>query len=315
VAPVYTNALQALKKFRAISIINFFGAPVRFFSMIVAMPYRALSGYFVGQASTPIFHIISSVFFLRRELSVKSDPYWTRQVVGRFLFLFVGIMMVYGTSTFCATVEQLIIRQRLPEVDSAAYYMLTRFADMSGFLSAALSITLFPYAGELASKGRSAVSLVLKCSLSMVVFGAALSMAFVWKGEWLLSILPSGELYAPFAKYIPWLIAINIMGAIVGFFTTAEISAGRFAFLRWWIPLHLIYVALMLMVTGHGYLNAILPGDIVDFIASFNITSIEIMIIWIGIATAIRLLFSVFALATDRRFSRTDPEAAVAEGV
>jgi hypothetical protein len=241
------------------------------------------------------------VFFLRRELSVKSDPYWTRQVVGRFLFLFVGIMMVYGTSTFCATVEQLIIRQRLPEVDSAAYYMLTRFADMTGFLSAALSITLFPYAGELASKGRSAVSLVLKCSLSMVVFGVALSMAFVWKGEWLLSILPSGELYAPFAKYIPWLIAINIMGAIVGFFTTAEISAGRFAFLRWWIPLHLIYVALMLMVTGHGYLNAILPGDIVDFIASFNIASIEIMLVWIGVATAIRLLCSVLALIAQHR--------------
>ena len=53
VAPVYQNALQALKRFKTISLLNIAGAPVRFLAMAAAMPFRALSGYFVGQAAMP----------------------------------------------------------------------------------------------------------------------------------------------------------------------------------------------------------------------------------------------------------------------
>ena len=75
VAPIYSNAMQALKKFKAQSILSIIGAPVRLLTMLAAMPFRAITGYFVGQASIPIFGIIASIFSLRKELSASAEPY------------------------------------------------------------------------------------------------------------------------------------------------------------------------------------------------------------------------------------------------
>ena len=74
VSPIYTNALQALKKFREQSIINVISAPIRLIAMLIAMPFRAITGYFVGQAATPAFSIIATTFSLKKEFSAKAEP-------------------------------------------------------------------------------------------------------------------------------------------------------------------------------------------------------------------------------------------------
>ena len=48
VSPIYGNALQSLKKFKASSVIALIGAPLRLITMLVMMPFRAITGYFVG---------------------------------------------------------------------------------------------------------------------------------------------------------------------------------------------------------------------------------------------------------------------------
>ena len=63
IAPIYSNALQALKKFKAQSIIGIIGTPIRLVTMLVAMPIRAISGYFVGQSATPVLNIMVSIWW------------------------------------------------------------------------------------------------------------------------------------------------------------------------------------------------------------------------------------------------------------
>ena len=87
-SPVYSNALQALKKFKAHALLSALGAPVRLLTMLATMPFRALSGYFVGQTATPAFAIVGDVFFLRKELSIPAEPYWDQSVFRRFAILF-----------------------------------------------------------------------------------------------------------------------------------------------------------------------------------------------------------------------------------
>ena len=116
IAPIFSNALQSLKKFRATTAINLLGAPIRFLTMLATMPLRALSGYFVGQTSTPAFSILTSVVALRKELSVPAEPYWTRPAVRRFarLFLIFGVGAAAGS--VATLVESTVIRQRLPDI-------------------------------------------------------------------------------------------------------------------------------------------------------------------------------------------------------
>ena len=93
VAPVYTDALQSLKRFRPLAAVEAGGAAFRFVAMLVAMPIKALAGYFAGQAALPAFRIVGSVFALRRDLAVPPEPFWNRTSVRRIALAFLAVLV------------------------------------------------------------------------------------------------------------------------------------------------------------------------------------------------------------------------------
>jgi len=293
VAPVYSNALQSLKKFKASSVISLIGAPVRFLTMIVMMPFRAISGYFVGQSSVPAFSIVASVIALRKELSVEAEPYWTKPVIRRFSTIFGLFLIGAFASGFSSLVEATVLRQRLPELDSAAYYMVTRFSDIAGFVASALTMTIFPYAADLAAKGRSTNPLVVKTSVAVLLSNAALVVFFCLFGKTILLFLPNGNLYASYWWAIPWIIGISTLGQFSAFCLSAETAANRFRYMRWSIPLHFAYPAIMLFVTGYGYFVAMLPKSWCDWFASNNITSLGALLLWMSAFNVVKLCFCI----------------------
>ncbi len=242
-SPVYTNALQGLKKFKALSILNILGAPLRLVTLLITMPFRALTGYFVAQSAAPALHMVASVFCLRNELSHPAETYWTRPTLRRFARLLLAIGTAYAASSVAGLIEQLVIRQRLPDVESAAYYMTTRFAEIASYVTCTLSVTLFPFTAETAAQGRATRPLVLKAAIAALVTSVVLALFFFFAGETILKWLPHGDLYAPFARAIPLLVLLAFFNAVQTFHINTEISAGRFAFLKWHIPCHLIYAA------------------------------------------------------------------------
>ena len=252
VAPIYANALQALKKFKAISVMTLVCSPVRLVSMLLAMPFRPLSGYFVGQASTPSVNILASVWLLRRELAVRAERYWSRPVVRRFALLFLGMAGYQLSAKVLGLTEQTLVRHNLPEVESAAYYMVTRFSEITVMFSTTLLTVLFPFTAEAAEAGRPTRPLVVKASLAIVLLGGALAVFFVLFGRPILEILPHGADYAPYSWAIPWLVAINVVAAIQTIHTQTEVSAARFSFLKWWIPLNLGLPPVLLALPIHS---------------------------------------------------------------
>lgn len=267
-APVYTNALQSLKKFSALSVISILCAPVRLVTMLVMMPFRALTGYFVGQAATPLFTIGASVFALKKELSVPAEPYWDRIAVKRIvrLFLILGISSFAGYAVTLA--EATIIRQHLPELDSAAYYLVTRFSDIAMFLSASLMITIFPFAAERSAKGHDNRPLIFKCMLTTVVFGCVLAGFFALFGSSIFRLLPKGHLYTDFVWAVPAMIGVAVINQCGSFFITTETAANRFGFMSWMLPLHLGYIVALLCLTERGYFIDL--KDIIGWILGFQ---------------------------------------------
>ena len=295
VAPIYTNALQALKKFKAQSVISIVGAPVRLVAMLVAMPFRALTGYFVGQAATPAFSIAASVVALRKELSVKAEPYWSRDVIGRFSRLF-GIFAAIGmVDGIFLLVESTVLRQRLPDLDSAGYYMATTFSQIAGFVSATLAFTIFPFAAEKSAKGEDMRPLVVKSLLVNAGFCLALAIPFLFFGKTVMSYLPHGDQYSAYWWAIPWLIGIAYLVSIIGLFITAEFSANRFGFLKWYLPFDIAYPILILVVTGHGHFTGYIPASWTEFLTAHNIYSLKTMLWWMTIFNAIRSLVCIAA--------------------
>lgn len=257
VAPVYTDALQSLKRFRALAAVEVAGAAVRFIVMLAAMPLRALSGYFAGQAALPVVRIIGSVASLRGELSVRAEPYWNRISARRMALSFVAIAAYQAAPMAASLVEQSVMRTALPSVDSAGYYMVSRFSDFLYLLTFPLLLVMFPYTATAARRNSSTYAFVLKCSAVTLAAAAAMSATYALCGEWLISLLPHGVDYVAYVRYMPLLVGSTALTACQVFATNAEVSAGRFGFLRWLVPLHLLYAVFLWLSAANGLVASI----------------------------------------------------------
>ena len=301
VSPVFTNAIQALKKFKANALMNLAGAPIRLLTMLALMPYRALSGYFTGQGASPAFNIVASIFFLRKELSVPAKPYWTKEVVKQFSKLFFIFSASSGVNAVAALAESTILRQRLPDIDSAGYYMASRFAEIAGFLFMTLCFTIFPVTAELAAKGKDTRPLLFKAAGASFVFSAIVAIPFFFIGQHTLSLLPNGNQYSAYWWVIPCQIAINYLTSFLALYSTTEISANRFGFMKWMIPMDLAYAAALFTVTAHGYFTDIIPNSWTAFLNAHNIRSLDTMLWWMAGFNAMKVTGCLLAMISKQK--------------
>ena len=287
VAPVYTDALQSLRKFGALSAIEVAGACVRFATMFVVMPARALVGYFAGQATLPAFRIIGSVVALRRDLAVKAEPYWNRESMRRLGLAFVAILAYQCAPMAASLVEQTVMRTALSASDSAGYYMVSRFSDFLSYLTFPLLLVMFPYTATAAVRRDSTRPFVMKCCIVTLAVAAAMSIAYGLFGVRLLALMPHGSDYAAHAVFMPWLTLAGALTTCQVFYTNAEVSAGRFGFLWWLVPLHVVYSVAIAAAAKCGLIQ-----DITTIIA------------WLAAASVARFAFAAFAASRNHAFPR-----------
>ena len=142
-APIFTESLRALRRFGVVSAASAVAAPLRLAVMWIALPFRGLTGYFVGQASGPAF--LSAVAlgdFLRRHRGVRCAPYFRED---RRVFLAFGIpLAVSAIAGNLRGMAELMPMALVPKIESAAYYQLTRFTEIASYLGLTLVFVLFP---------------------------------------------------------------------------------------------------------------------------------------------------------------------------
>ena len=279
-APVYTDALQALKRFAPLAAVELGGSVVRFLVMLAVMPVKALAGYFAGQVALPLSRIAGSALALHRDLAVPPSPYWNAAAARRIFLAFLAVVAYQATPMAASLVEQTLLRTSLPFEISAGYYMVSRFADFLHYLTFPLMLVMFPYTAEAAQQSRSTRPFVLKCSAVAVAAAAVMSVAYSLWGRELLGLVPTGDCYAEYVRYMPWLVLITVLTTCQVFYTNAEVSAGRYGFLCWLVPLHLAYPALLHLAVKGGYVCS-LGGFLLCF----------------GAASALRFGFAAVGLA------------------
>ncbi|MBP5286093.1 MAG: hypothetical protein ILO34_08325 [Kiritimatiellae bacterium] len=267
VAPVYTDSLQSLRRFRALAAVEALGAAFRFLVMLAAMPFRALAGYFAGQAALPAFRIAGSVFAVRRDLAVAPEPFWNRESARRVAISFLSVLAYQAFPMAASLVEQSVLRTALPGTDSAGYYMVSRFSDMLYYFTFPMLLVMFPYTAAAARRNEPTRPYVLKCAAATIASAALLGAAYVFWGVELLSLMPNGADYAGYARFMPCLVAITALTTCQVFYTNSEVSAGRFGFLRWLVPLHAAYPAALWLAEKGGLVRS-LDGILVFFAAA-----------------------------------------------
>lgn len=277
--PIFGSALQALKRFRFIAVGSFLAAPLRLVTMLVCMPIRALSGYFVGQTLPSILSICISLFGLRRQLGrqVRSEPYW--QVDWRPMVRYtIPVAMFVVTGAIQVMVEAFVIRHRLPNMDSAGYYMISRFAETGAYAGMTLVFVLFPLAAENYEQGGRSHRLLWQAMGGTLACGLLLATVFKFSGRWLLGLSTTWADYVPYVSQMVLLTAILAVRAACGCFSNFEMACGRFGFISYFILISGIESLLLYGLTGYSFFYGLLPTGWVEWMASLKAARLDFLL-------------------------------------
>jgi O-antigen/teichoic acid export membrane protein len=271
-APVFSTAMQALKKFRMMSALGFMSTLVRLVTMLIALPIRGISGYFLGQITPLIFGILASLWALRKHLSshVKMVSYWNEDWKTILKFTAWNALL-YSASQAIGTTEGFVIRHRLTDVESAGYYMISRFAEIAFYISSACTVVLFPLVSEHHEKGNNQEHRLLMQSTGISVLAGllfaititpAVRYLFICKSDW--------TVYLPF---IPQLFSLCILHVIRGStysFVLYKVAKSEFGFVPYFVVVAVSEIILLYGLTGYAFFAPWMPTQWMDTLVAFN---------------------------------------------
>ena len=306
ISNLFSSALQGLKKFTAMTVQTLISAPIRLVTLLIAMPFRPLSGYLLGQTTPATTCSIFAVYSLHKDLKQTTpDPTWRKDLPEILHYLWP--VAIYTTfSTLFGTITLTIYRQRLPELESSAYYLLSRFAEIAGYIGASLSTVLIPIASESHEQGKDPIKLLNQSLWGIGLFGLAFAAVFHLLGGHLFACVHDWRHYAEFANLLPLLSISTSLSAAICAVCSYEMACRRFAGPFGIIVMNLLWTVFLVTFTGYGYFRGILPNQLVDWMGSLHIASLKTLT-FIGIPFG--LLQLVFLFAVIRRRSKADSTA------
>lgn len=270
-ANIFQNAVQGLKIFQATIWFSVLAAPLRLVLMLLTMPFRALSGYFVGQGAGPFVMVAGSLWALRGRLgaSVKAQPY-LREDWGRIWRYTWPIALNTVAATVFLSVDQLVIRHRLSEFDSAGYYMISRFAEIANYLGSAFAFFLFPLVASRPGKDAESRRVLRHSLLGTVSGGLLVALLLLLGGRALLGLNEQWRVYQPLAFEMFLLAVCNTVTVANSCITVYEMAQGRFRFLWYLLPVCVFKMVLVYCVTGYTFFTGLLPQPWLDAVAALN---------------------------------------------
>lgn len=308
-APVFSTALQSLKKFRMISLLSLLGAVVRLVTLLIALPIRGLSGYFVGQITPLLFGMSVSLWALRRHLSsdVRIVSYWSEDWKP-ILKITLWTALLYSGSQFMGTIEGFVIRHRLSDLESAGYYMISRFSEISLYISMACTVVLFPLIAEHHERGSNQEHRLLTQATGIsFVAGLTFSITITPVIYWLFVIIPEWKTYLPF---IPHMVALSILQVIRGSahsFITYKTAKNEFGFIPYFIFVFCSEMIVLYCVTGCAFFAPWMPPSWMEALTAFNPCRLSVVLGIILLHSMAILAYVVIAIIRIQSRGRNCP--------
>jgi len=292
VIPLINGALSALKKFRLMSITGFVSTPIRLAVLLLLLPISGLLGYFASQLALNLVICVIACWGLRGLISreIKRESYFShsREMIAYTL----PFVIMTGVGTLSSAVQYLVIRQRLPDVESAAFYFCSRFAEIPNMIWASIGTVFFPHISDAFEKGKSTQRMLINVLAISVVGGGIIALLLGISMGWVFDQFGQWANYRPYAYLTGWLALTNVFRVGFTIFVIHEIACRRFGFLIYSAPLALLESVTLISLTGYGFFTPYLPESWVEWMESLRAARIE-FIVWVMLASAFAQFFGM----------------------
>lgn len=236
--PMAWSALQALRKFGALSVGALLAAPIRLIAMVCLLPLIGLSGYFIGQSLPAVIILIITLGVLRPLLKQSRNTPWLAwgkdfKAMSRYaLFIALGAI----AAAIQGMVITFVIRNRLSDELSGAYYVISRFAEIATYCGTTFATVLFPFALEARLKGLPAGAFRAGVMTLVMLIGGALALFLYFFLPWFFATIPAFEAYTDCAFPAAYLTVITTLNAASTLHFTHAATEDRFTYLHFALP-------------------------------------------------------------------------------
>jgi O-antigen/teichoic acid export membrane protein len=278
--PLFAQALQGLKKFRAISVLTISYPFVRLITMVITLPIRGLSGYFCGGLVADSFGIAATVISLRNLISRKIPFVSYLPDVREITRYTVPIALLLIAGRIQCAAEFFIIRHRLPDIESAAYYFVTRFSEIPNSLWAALSVAFFPMVSEQFEKGKQTDAIYKHALMFILVGGGLMTICFHFFAPCLFSLTDVWKAYLPYAHLMGVATATCVLRAAFACFQSRQMACRKSGFIVYTSIIYCLEALVLYAISGINFFRGYLPDVFIDYIQSLNLMRLD-CIVWI----------------------------------
>ena len=268
--PIMNSALQALKLFRNMGVAGLTSAPVRLVVLLLLLPIAGLLGYFFAQMTMNIVILGVGFWGLRRLVShsVQRESYYDH--LKEMVQYTLPVAFIMSANTVATTVQYFVIRQRLPDIESAAFYFCSRFSELPSMLWSAFGLVFFPFVSEAFERGGNTRRLLFQ-TLSIIVLGGGLiSFGLGFVIEWIFGAVARWRGYVPYAYLVVWMSMTNVFGVAFACFSVHEMACRRFGFVSYSVLLGVLQSGVLLVLTGYGFFEPYLPMAWVNRMGSLH---------------------------------------------
>ncbi len=288
--PLLNSALQALKQFRCISVIGLVSAPVRLAVLFVMLPLSGLFGYFAAQVMLCVVSIGIAIRGLTIALSgtTRRESY---SVHFREMLLYVlPVAMFMAVGSLSTTVQFFIIRQRLPDVESAAFYFGSRFSEIPNMLWSSVAIIYFPVVSEAFEKGKNTSRMLVQTLVVTVLGGGVVAICLGFGVEQFFGMVAKWRSYQPYAYLVFWMAMTNVFRVAYACFSMHEMACRRFGFLFCFLPLALLESGALVALTGYTFFEPYVPASWIGWMASLRAARLEFIVVFMLCVAGLQFL-------------------------
>ncbi|MCL1922032.1 MAG: hypothetical protein FWG50_13340 [Kiritimatiellaeota bacterium] len=298
--PIFLTALQSLKKFLVLSATTMLSSFVRFGTMVVCLPIRGLSGYFAGQIVHSLFLIGVALTALRKQFSrdIKMTAYWGDDWKPILHYAKWPALLNFG-GLLVVTTESFVIRRCLPDIESAGYYMISRFAEITLYFGASCVTILFPLISERYEQGKQDQQKVLAQSVLVTLALGVVFTAVIAPVTYLLFTHIPG--WGDYSQFTPHLAALSIVYAIrgsVNCFVMYQLARNQFRFILFFVFIYFSEIVFLYCLTGYTFFALWLPPAWLDAMAAFNPCRLTVVL---GVVLAYTIPTLLYALVSMKK--------------
>ncbi len=291
--PVARSMTLGVRNFYQLSVVKVISPLCRLAVILLLLRRWQVAGHLAGTLAASLSIVLFLLYSLRSHVgrAVKRSPY--RQHWGEMGRYLVPIGMGAALIAWQKLMEPWVVRQRLSEADSAAFFVLFTLGSAAMFLSAAVQPFLFPLVSEKFEKGESTRDMHLQSILLTLSLGLAAVAFFIVAAGPVMNLIVSCR---PYAEYAPHVWKLALMASLNSAFLchmTHENACRKFGYLRYYVPIVVLEIVLLYSVWEWGQLRPWVPPTLWQTLDSWIVRDLDHVI---GIMLTSRVLVAAAVL-------------------